>query len=401
MEINKPTLILELNEQNFIFLVIEYNESLSFKVLENLSVPTQGFDNNKIIDINLVSRVILNGVEKIEKKINYIFKKISIILDQDEFNCINISGFKKLNGSQLQNEDVSYILNNLKSVVLENEPKKTLIHIFNSKYLLDGNVLNNLPIGLHGDFYQHQLSLFLFPKNDLKNLKLVFNKCNLNIEKVIFKKFAEGVHHINKDKLNETFLKINIKCKKISINYFNKSSLIYSEVFNFGSDIIVKDIMKVCALPEHIVRKILKEIFFSREFLDKKKNIFLEEKYFQSGFFRKISLSLIDEVISSRVSEIISLIYKKNINVISFKNNIKIIYISIEDTGIVKNMGEYFKNNFPEDLSLQLLQEIEKDHLNMCLAAARLLGKGWEKEAIPIVQTKKSLVSKIFSSFFE
>ena len=64
-------------------------------------------------------------------------------------------------------------------------------------------------------------------------------------------------------------------------------------------------------------------------------------------------------------------------------------------------MGEYFKNNFPEDLSLQLLQEIEKDHLNMCLAAARLLGKGWEKEAIPIVQTKKSLVSKIFSSFFE
>ena len=49
MEINKPTLILELNEQNFIFLVIEYNESLSFKVLENLSVPTQGFDNNKIM----------------------------------------------------------------------------------------------------------------------------------------------------------------------------------------------------------------------------------------------------------------------------------------------------------------------------------------------------------------
>ena len=76
------------------------------------------------------------------------------------YSCLNISSFKKLNGSQILKENISYILNSLKTLVTENEQNKTIIHIFNSKSLLDGIQTENLPIGLFGDFYSHELTFF-------------------------------------------------------------------------------------------------------------------------------------------------------------------------------------------------------------------------------------------------
>ena len=46
-----------------------------------------------------------------------------------------------------------------------------LIQIFN---LIKKN--ENLPIGLFGDFYSHELSFSLIDKNDYKNLKHIFDK---------------------------------------------------------------------------------------------------------------------------------------------------------------------------------------------------------------------------------
>ena len=70
-----------------------------------------------------------------------------------------MSGFKKLNGNQIISEDISYILNDIKSKLEKIEKEKTIMHIFNTKYCLDSKLSKNLPIGLFGDFYSHQLTL--------------------------------------------------------------------------------------------------------------------------------------------------------------------------------------------------------------------------------------------------
>ena len=74
------------------------------------------------------------------------------------FDCPTLTGFKKLNGSQILRENITYILNTLKSYVDNAEPKKTIIHIFNSSFNLDNKKIDNLPIGMFGDFYSHELS---------------------------------------------------------------------------------------------------------------------------------------------------------------------------------------------------------------------------------------------------
>ena len=189
--------------------------------------------------------ILKKNIFNIEQKLNIVFKEAILILNN--FNCylINLSGYKKLNGSQLVKENITYIINSLKSKINEIEEHKTILHIFNSKYNLDKKNIENLPIGLFGEFYSHELSFFLINNNDFKNIKNIFSKCNLRIKKIISKSFIEGVNLINENSKLETFFKIDINKNKSQIIFFENSALKFTQNFDFGSDIIIKDLCKI------------------------------------------------------------------------------------------------------------------------------------------------------------
>ena len=291
MEIEKPHLFLEINEKNFIFLVVKYDEDFNFKVIYSHSIKSEGILDGKITNIESSSKIIKDCLNLVEKKVGFIFTNVTVINDQDNFSCINISGFKKLGGSQILDEDISYLLNNIKKLILDNHSDKSLIHLFNSNFFLDHNVAKDPPIGLHGDFYNQHLTFFLLPKNGLKNLKMLLNKCNLNIEKIVLKSFTQGIQKIIKTNFKETFAIINFGKNKSNISIFNNLSFVYSESFYFGTDTMMKDVSKVCSLNSTNVENIFSQLNF--DFLaDDKKEKYLEKSYFKDETFRKISLKL-------------------------------------------------------------------------------------------------------------
>ena len=66
-----------------------------------------------------------------------------LIFENLGFKFLNISGYKALNGSQILRENITYIINTIKSIVDKNE-QKTIIYIFNSKFILDKKKIDNL-----------------------------------------------------------------------------------------------------------------------------------------------------------------------------------------------------------------------------------------------------------------
>ena len=144
---------------------------------------------NKITNLDLIYKIIKDNIYVIEQKINFIFKDVILIIKDFNNSIINFTGYKKLNGTQLDKDNVTYILNSLKSKVNEIEKQKKIIHIFNSKYILDKKNIDNLPIGLFGNFYSQELPFFLIERNDYNNLKNIFDKCSLKITKIISKNF--------------------------------------------------------------------------------------------------------------------------------------------------------------------------------------------------------------------
>ena len=159
MKYNSPVLFIEINDLEFSFIVGDNIED-NFKIIFTVSSPLQGIHDNKITNLDLVCNTLKNNILEIEKKVNFVFKEAILVINNFNFIITSCTGFKKLNGSQLTKENVTYILNSLKLLINDTDQDKKIIHIFNSRFFLDKKETINLPIGLFGNFYSHELSFF-------------------------------------------------------------------------------------------------------------------------------------------------------------------------------------------------------------------------------------------------
>ena len=390
------TLYLEINNLNFIFFVIKSDEN-NFKITYKLDVPINGIEEDRILDLEKYFIIIKENIYLIEQKLNYTFKEIVLIVDNFNPTFINLTGFKKLNGSQVLKENITYILNTLKSCVDETEHKKTILHIFNSKHYLDDKKIENLPIGLFGDLYSHELSFTLINSNDYKNLNYIFEKCNLKIKKVLIKSFVKGANISENLNNTGTFFQITISQDNSKVIYFENNSLKFSQEFNFGISIIIKDISKITALKKETVKKILEKIEFKNEELD---NELLEKEFFENNEYRKIKKKLIYDIALARIKEIFELLIFKNVNFKFYIKNSKVIFLEIDSAVNPKGLREIFKAIFSSNNSFEVNFLNNLSFNSFSKTVNKLVHYGWKKEAIPVSKSKKSIIAKFFDAIF-
>ena len=397
MKIEPLNLLIEINNFNFVFVAVErVNENYS-KIIFEENIPIQGIQDNKITDYNLILKIFKEKIYLLEHNLNSVFKEVIIIIDN--FNCslINFSGFKKLNGSQLLKENITYILNFLKSQINEIENKKTILHIFNTKFTLDDKEMVNLPIGLFGNFYCHELSFFLLDNNDYHNLQKVLSDCNLKIKKIISKNFIEGASlSKSSSKLNNLF-KIELSEEHSKIIFIENSSLKYVQDFKFGSNLIIKDISKVTGLEIDIIKTIL----INSNFSEKELGELVEKKFFKDNNYRKISKKLIIDIAKARIEELFEIILFKNINTKSFLKKKISIFLKINDSLILRKFTNSFKLFFSKKDNC-FLNIIANDEIkNFYTNANDIVQFGWKKEAVPIILEKRSILARLFNFLFD
>ena len=397
MEIYSPNLFIEINSSEYIFIVGDKNENDHFRIIYKNIITNQAIFDSKIIDFDLAYNTIKKNLYLMEQELNYTFKEIILIIDN--FNCsfVNLAGYKKLNGSQILKENITYILNSLKSNIDEFEDQKTILHIFNSKYCLDKKNIENIPIGLFGDFYSQELSFNLINNNDFNNLNNIFDKCNLKIKKILLKSFVEGVYLSNKNPNIDTFFLAKINENNSKIFFFENNALKFEQNFSFGSNLVINDISKITSLNKSIVKKILSNSKLTEETLDQE---LVEKELFENENYRKIKKKLIFEIAAARIKELSEVLIKKNINFENFHKKDLIIFLKIKDRlnlECFKNSYSlYFsKNNY---FTIKFINSIETNDL--VDNANTLVNYGWKKEAVPVIQPKKSLIVTLFDTIF-
>jgi hypothetical protein len=67
---------------------------------------------------------------------------------------------------------------------------------------------------------------------------------------------------------------------------------------------------------------------------------------------------------------------------------------------MLKNIKFILKKKQTSDLQIIFNEPYGEKLISASLGAAELIGKGWEKEAIPITQSKKSIFARLFSTIF-
>ncbi len=398
MQLNEPYLIIDIDGEKVIFFVVLFNEKKNFKVLKKIILETTGIQNGRVINIETFSQLLKQTINSIEDDINFFFSNVAIVINPNKINCLNVSGYKKLNGSQITNDDIGYILNDIKKIILESENNDYLVHLFNSNFSLDSDNLENLPIGLFGEFYNQNMTFFLVNKNIIKNIKSVFNNCGLNIEKIILKTFAEGINLLSNNQSDKNFTIIRLQKNRISVSLFKNKSYVFTESFNFGFNLIIRDISKLCSLKIEEVENLMKKIEL-KNVIKNNNETYLENSFFYVSPYRKIKYQLILDIITARIEELFEICYKKNTNIKNLKNS-DTIYIYVDSSEYYKNIQYVLENGKYTSLECIFNSNIEQNFLGGVNGACELIGKGWEKEAIPISHKKKSIISDFFSRLF-
>jgi len=396
MQQNSPQLFIEISNLEIVFIVGKNNEKYEFELIYSNNIKVNDAREKEIFDFESIHNSVKENIYLIEQKLNFTFKEVTLILDMPDNFLINFTGFKKLNGSQLSKQNVTFIINSLKSKIDEFENNKKIIHIFNSEYLLDKKKVENLPIGLFGDFYSHELTFSLIDKNDFKNLENIFSRCNLRIKKLISKSFLNGIHLINGNFNLNTFFKVEINRKTSKLIFFDNHTLKFIQDFKFGTDLIFRDISKITKLNLNVVEKILNNPKFLKNNI---KEPFLDKEFFENNNFRKIHKKLIFDIAEARIQEFAEIFLYKNINLKNFMKKKFSIFLGIDDYQKIKCFEESFltyfsnKKGFEVNLIDKLPLEEACDNINSFVQF------GWKSEAVPFIPEKKSLIARFFDLF--
>ncbi len=394
---NLPKLFISIDNEKISIIIGRSDEPNSFEILEKLISPIDGIKENKILDLNKVTNLIKRNILLIEQKVNYTFKEIILILDNLETSFLNLSGFKRLNGTQISKENITYILNLLKSYVEEFEENKKIIHIFNSRYCLDKKKLDNLPIGLFGDFYSHELAFNLINKNDYKNLENIFKQCNLKIKKILLESFVKGSLVNETNQKIDTFFYTQIEKNNSKIFYVENNAIKFEQKFNFGTEIIVNDICKITFLENNLVKNIISENKNICKISDKE---LLEEKYFNSQKYRKIKKSLIAKIAEARIDELSDKFYFRNINLKKLLEQTDVIFLEINDQQHFTCFNHAYEKSFAFNKKYEL-KIVKKPEIEQIINKADNIAQfGWKKEAIPVTKSKKTFLTRIFQEIF-
>ena len=403
MDLKEAIGIIELGNLNLKCLIYKINNN-NQEILSATTTPSEGIHNDVVMNLKKASDAIRLSISTAEKKAKISLKKIHVILEQPDFLCTRFSKQKKIDDSKIHRRDIEFLLKEAKKQLSLNDKDQSIVHIFNHNYIVDGKIFIEEPIDVFADSLTHEMTFITAPKNNLKNLNQIFLDCDIEIERLISQTFALGVELFKTEELKSGVVLINIESKKISLGLFKNLALVHSITFPVGTDHITNDISKVCSLnleESLAIRNNIDFLFNNNQHLFDENN-FLKESFFIDSKFRKISKSLIFDIIKARLEEILEMI-KKQLTLTGFNFNSGTNIFLTGESANLKNLEKYFQDFLGLNTILRRKDNLEKD-FSASLGGIRIITEGWETEAIPETKAgnieKAGFLRKIFRGFY-
>ncbi len=406
MSSNNPIGIIELGNISIKCLIFKIGNKNSPEILSTSKIPSEGIHNGTVINLLKATKAIRSCISNAEKQAGVLLKKINVLIDQPEFLCTKFSKNKKINGSKIYKSDIEFLLSEAKKQVTVNDPKQSIVHIFNHNYIVDGKTFIEEPIDVYADHLSHEMTFITMPKNNIKNIYQTFIDCDIEIERFISCSFALAAQLLNSSELHYGSILVDIGFEKTSLVIFKNLAIVNSITFPLGSNHITKDLSKVCSLSLEESEKIKNNLdIFSKEnskLFDSNKHLI--NSFFISSSFRKISESLILNVTQARLDEILNLI-KKQIDLVGLNSNVGAKFFLVGGGSKLINIKKYCSNFF--NIEVTTIENNNKrttmsidETFNSCLGALKIINEGWETEAMPATVDnnveKISFFSKIF-----
>ena len=405
---NNPIGVIELGNVSIKCLIFNISNDNTSEILSTSIVDSEGIHNGVVVNLSKATNAIRSCISSAEKRSSISLKKINVVIEQTEFLCTKFSKDRKINGSKIHEGDIEFLLREAKKQVVLNDSKQSIIHIFNHNYIVDGKEFIEEPIDVYADYLSHEMTFITMPKNNIKNIYQAFIDCDIEVERFISCTFALAAKLLNNNELQYGSTLIDVGFEKTSLGLFKNSAIVHSITFPIGANHITKDIAKVCSLSleESDAIKNNVDLSFQENTMLFNKKGYLIDTYFINSTYRKISQSLILNVVKARLDEIFKII-KKQIDLLGLNSTSGSKIFLVGGGSNLYNLEQYCSNLF--ETNVKKLESINNgndadvisENFNSCLGALKIIKDGWETEAIPYPVSSHGQKTSFFAKIFE
>ena len=201
--------------RNEIFIILSENQiSISvFDKKKKKSVHNKIYElkNNLSDNIQLennLNRVLKEQIIIIEKKINYTVNNINLILCDTNNLKIKISTKKSYDLSQIQKDQIQYLIQDLKQQILTSNKDLKILHIIIENYIIDGNKIYEIPLQMNCKNLIIEAKFICVKKNLVDFFYRIFKNYQIKLDSVICGNYALSLNEIDKKNPIEGCLKV-------------------------------------------------------------------------------------------------------------------------------------------------------------------------------------------------
>jgi len=155
---------------------------------------------NNHIDENKIVNFLSENIFKIEKQLNQFINDISLIIDNNQFQLIDVSIKQNIYG-EANKKNLLNLIKDLKNYIFDSYNDCTLIHYVVNHYLFDNNVLKNFNYSKKCDHLGLDTTFILLKKDEILFYQKIFEKFQISVNKIMSGKYIFDFFDFNE--LNE------------------------------------------------------------------------------------------------------------------------------------------------------------------------------------------------------
>jgi len=314
-------------------------------------------------------------IASLEKSTNEYIDSINLMIDSPKMLSVSISLSKKLDGSELKQTNIQFLVQEAKQQILKYYTKHYIAHIVINNYKIDGVDYSYLPDEIKCDFVSLDILFICLPADLVLFFKNIFLESNILIDLIICSSYAKSINY--KDNLNLTgyISFIDVGFNKTSIISYFDDKILSLDTLPIGGNHITKDISKILEIDLEKSEK-LKHNFVQNLKLANDKNT---------------SIETLQKIIFARTEEILELCVKSIESNSHISGKSKMVLMG-EGSKILDNKHKD-KISFSNDIDF-----LEETKENICQSGFKLC-LGLNKNEVVVVP-KKHLKQGFFENFF-
>jgi len=332
------------------------------------------FESKFLHDSSSKDSEIQKIIFSLEKNTKEYVNDINLMIDSPKMKSIGISISKKFDGSQLKKEYIQFLIQDAKQQILKYYEDQNIIHIIITSNKIDNVEYTILPDDINCNLISLDILFICIPKETIDYFKKIFFKFDISVNKFFCTTYAKSINYKNNFAFADNLLFIDIGFNKTSVAHYYKNNILLLNALPIGGNHITKDISKILEVDINEAESLKLNFDKNQKFLDEK----------------NISLNLIQQIIFTRIEEILELSTKfinTDLNS-TMLDGYKIVLIG-EGSKILDNKFKE-KITFANDIDL-----LDETTVDICQSGLKL---GEEPNRQEVVLIKKI---KIKYGFFE